>query len=454
MTRREFSTALAGGFAPAAAQQARPNMIVVVADDMGFGDLGANGAADARTPHMDRLAGSGIRFTDWHSNSPVCSPSRASILTGQYPQHCGVPQILPSPPTFDHPGLRAGQRTLATELKAAGYRTAAIGKWHLGSAPHSRPMAQGFDEFFGFYSGWTDFYSHTYYQLGVPSMTSDSAIMHDMWRNEREVFEQPVYQTELLGREARSFLSRQTTAQPFLLYLAFGAPHYPMMAPQQYLDRFPASMDRDRRVHLAMVAAIDDVLGSLAGDLQQRGLTNTVVFFQSDNGATRETRADHRGRPYRGGSNGRYRSYKGSLFEGGHRVSSWMRWPGRIRPGQVIDQPLMAMDLMPTLLNWSGRAVPAGVDGVDASSVLLDGKPAPDRTLYWDYAGQRAARRGNWKLIEKPNEGLGTKQLDETWLVDLKEDPEEKINRATAAPEKLAEMKAALAQWPPWDASR
>jgi arylsulfatase A-like enzyme len=240
--RRQFLGGIGGGIGAAltgaAAQSAnRPNVIVIMADDMGFGDLGANGATDAKTPNMDRLAASGIRFTDWHANSPVCSPSRASLLTGKYPQHAGVPNILPSPPNFDQPGLKAGEATIASELRKAGYRTGAVGKWHLGSAAASRPRAQGFDQFFGFYAGWTDYYSHTYYRLSAQGGVN--SILHDMWRNETEVFESPVYQTELLGREAKAFVAVQSAAQPFFLYLAFGAPHYPMIAPQQYLDRFP-----------------------------------------------------------------------------------------------------------------------------------------------------------------------------------------------------------------------
>jgi len=449
LTRRELLAGAAAShslptsaFAQAAA---RPNVIVIVADDMGFGDLGANGAADARTPVMDQLASGGMRFTDWHATSPVCSPSRASLLTGKYPQHAGVPRILPSPPTWDQPGLRAGETTLATVLRQAGYRTAAIGKWHLGSAPHSRPVAQGFDYFFGFYSGWIDYYSHRYYSLAPRQGLNP--IMHDLWRNDTEVFEEPLHQTDLLAREARAFLARQSPGQPFFLYLAFGAPHYPMIAHPRHRERFAASMDRDRREHLAMVAGIDDAIGELLAELDRRGLDNTILFFQSDNGATREERADHQGRAYRGGSNGPFRAYKGSLFEGGHRVPAWVHWKGRIRPGQVVSEPLMAMDLMPTLASLAGRPAPPGVDGIDLSRLWLEGVAPPERTLYWEHAGQRAIRRGPWKLIEKPNEGLGTPQRAETWLSDLQEDAPERQNHRLAHPGRAAELEEALRAW-------
>jgi arylsulfatase A-like enzyme len=289
--RRAFGRALVGGvttWGAAFGQQRRPNFVVIVTDDQGIGDVGCYGHPEARTPHLDRLAASGVRFNQWYANAPVCSASRAAILTGKYPPRTGVQGALPSQPAFDVPGLRAGEQTMPGYLRGLGYRTAAVGKWHLGSAPPSRPLAQGFDEFFGWYSGWLDAYSHRYYQLGSPP----GKIFHDLWRNEQEVFEEPAYMTELLGREARAFLSRQSRRQPFFLYLCFGAPHYSMMAPRRYLDRFPPTMHRDRKLHLAMVAAVDDVVGALLGDLRRLGLENdTVVFFQSDNGATREERA-------------------------------------------------------------------------------------------------------------------------------------------------------------------
>ena len=246
--RRDFLKLLPAGAATqsfaqtSSTQTKRPNFVIIVTDDQGIGDLGCYGHPEVRTPNLDKLAASGIRFTQWYSNAPVCSASRAAILTGQYPDRAGVQGALPSQPTYDVPGLRKGETTLPGLLQKRGYRTAAIGKWHLGSATQSRPMAQGFDEFFGWYSGWLDAYSHRYYQLGGPP----GKIFHDMWRNETEVFEEPAYVTELLGREARTFLAKQTRQQPFLLYLAFGAPHYSLMAPKKYLDRFPVSMDRDQ----------------------------------------------------------------------------------------------------------------------------------------------------------------------------------------------------------------
>jgi len=441
-TRRTFLAALA---APA-----RPNVIVILTDDQGYGDLGAFGAADAQTPHLDRLAKGGIRFTNWHANSPVCSPSRASVLTGKYPQRTGIAQVLNSKPTFDVVGLKAGEVSLAKELKQAGYRTAAIGKWHLGSAPASRPLAQGFDEFFGFYSGWVDYYSQRYYTLGGNPGASGPPpqnIFHDFWDGTKEIFPEPEYQTELLGRRAVEFVRRQAAGQPFFLYLTFGAPHYPMMAPQKYVDRFPATMDRDRRLHLAMIAAIDDQVGALAAELQRKGIGNqTIVYFQSDNGATEETRADHEGRPYRGGSNGALRGWKGSLFEGGHRVPALLSYPGQLK-GRVEESTGLGMDLLPTVLGLAGLPLPRRIDGVNLAGALRQESPWPERTVYWEYDNQRAVRRGPWKLVVDPRPSLLLPNEKLTWLSNLQEDPGETRNYAATRPEVLAELSQALAAW-------
>lgn len=426
MNRRDFLASLAVARAQASSP---PNIVIIVADDLGTGDLGCYGASGAKTPNLDRMSADGIRFTDFHANSPVCSPSRASLLTGKYPQRCGIPQILFSKPDFGSvKGLRQGETTLAGELRKQGYRTAAIGKWHLGTAPESRPMNQGFDSFFGFYSGWIDYYSHRFYTLG------GQPVFHDLWRDGAEVWREPEYQTEMLTREAKAFMARQTG--PYFLYLAYGAPHYPMMAPQRYLDRFPVSMDRDRRLHLAVVAALDDA----AGEIRAAAGRNTCIFFMSDNGATHEVRADHRGRPYEGGSNRPYRGWKGSLFEGGIRVPALMTWPGVVPAGEVND-PLAAIDIAPTF------ARSGSYDGGDLSSLLRKRVPLPERTLCWEYDGQIAARRGPWKLLTSHREFLGGPLTETDWLSNLSRDPGETKNIASAHPDVVAALKARIASW-------
>ncbi|MCC6588271.1 MAG: sulfatase-like hydrolase/transferase [Bryobacterales bacterium] len=451
-SRRTMLQALAGSvsavparsMAAQGAVRSRPNFVVVVTDDQGIGDVGCFGAAEARTPNLDRLAGSGIRFNQWYSNAPVCSASRSAILTGKYPPRTGVQGALPSQPTWDVAGLRAGEVTLPRLLQGMGYRTGAIGKWHLGSVPHSRPRAQGFDEFFGWYSGWLDAYSHRYYQLGAPP----GKIFHDLWRDDTEVFEEPAYMTELLGREAQAFIDRQSARQPFFLYLCFGAPHYSMMAPKKYLDRFPASMDRDRRVHLAMVAAVDDVVGSVVSQLERRGMDkDTVVFFQADNGATREERASSDGGPNRGGSNGRFRGFKLGLFDGGMHVPAILRGPG-IAPGQVSERPVMSMDLLPTFLRMAdpNASAPSGIDGYDFMPVLRGERPA-HAAMFWNHANQRAVRAGDWKLILNPPQFPGDPVADRVWLSNLEADPGERANLANSEPERVRTLTEQIREW-------
>ena len=445
--RREFLRLMPAAVAlPAAAQNTRrPNIVVIVTDDHGIGDVGCYGHPEARTPNLDRLAASGVRFTQWYSNAPVCSASRAAILTGKYPDRAGVKGALPSEPTWDVKGLHAGETTLPGLLRAAGYRTAAFGKWHLGSAPESRPMQQGFDEFFGWYSGWLDAFSHRYYQLG----SAPGKIFHDLWRNDTEVFEEPAYMTELLGRETQAWLSRQTSGQPFLMYLAFGAPHYSMMAPKKYLDRFPVTMERDRRMHLAMVAAVDDVIGSLLDQLQRQGLENdTIVYFQADNGATREVRASSDGKPYHGGSNEPFRGYKLGLFDGGMHVPALLRVPGAIKPGTVWDRPMISMDILPTLLALAdpGAKPPAGIDGQNLLPVLRG--EAPDHEfLFWSHENQRSVRQGDWKLILNPPKFPGEEQVDRIWLSNLEADRSEKKNLANEQPERVRFLMEKLRDW-------
>ena len=423
-----------------------PNIVMIVTDDHGIGDVGCFGEPQARTPNLDRLASEGVRFTQWYSNAPICSASRAAILTGKYPDRTGVKGALPSRPSWDVDGLRAGETTLPAQLGKLGYRTAAIGKWHLGSAPHSRPLPQGFDEFFGWYSGWLDAYSHRYYQLG----TQPGMIFHDLWRNREEVFEEPAYMTELLGREASAFLGRQSAAKPFFLYLAFGAIHYSMMAPRKYLDRFPASMERDRRMHLAMVSAVDDVVGNLQDQLRRMGVDrDTAIFFQSDNGATSELRASSDGKPYRGGSNGRYRGFKQGLFDGGIHVPAILKAPGFVQgAGRVWDRPMISMDLLPTLLSMADPAgrMPEGIDGQNILPVLRGEKPEHEY-LFWSYNKSRAVRSGDWKLILNPPSFPGEELTARVWLSSLEGDPSERRNLADSEPKRVADLTARIRGW-------
>lgn len=294
LTRR---AALATPLALAAQSAPKPNFVVILLDDLGCTDLGCYGARDLRTPHIDALASTGVRFTNWYANAPVCAPSRASLLTGLYPANAGVPN--------NNYELPANKPTIASLLKPAGYRSALVGKWHLGNTPISR----GFDESYGFYSGCVDYYSHRFY-WGDPRIPN----YHDLFRNGKEIFEDGQYLTERLTEEACAFVKR-SAAEPFFLYLAYNAPHYPMHAPRKYMDRFK-SLDPERQTYAAMISAVDDGVGQLRDALQRNGVDkNTCIILLGDNGASSEARAGLNGKPATAGSNGPYRGHKFSLFD-------------------------------------------------------------------------------------------------------------------------------------------
>ncbi len=443
MTRRNFLHA-AALTTPLLAQRSapRPNVVVILSDDQGYGDIGCYGTEpDPLTPNLDALAAGGVRFTSFYANAPMCSPTRASLLTGRYPYRCGVPFVVSSAP--DVVGLAGDEVTLAEVLRDAGYRTGIMGKWHLGTAPESLPNGQGFDDFYGFRSGCIDYYSHRFYWglgAGYPSF-------HDLWRNGEEVDESGEYATDLITRESVRFIE-ENKASPFFLLVSYNAPHYPMHAPREHMERLAHVEDPERRTHLAMVAAMDDGIGKIVATLDDEGLRNrTLVFFHSDNGATIEDRAG------RGGRNTPYRGFKFSLFEGGIRMPAIANWPGITPAGKVRDQPAASMDLLPTLAKLCGAQTPTDrvIDGRDIWPMIVDGARSPHRDLFWKRYDQAAVRRGDWKLIKNAITALGEEnQLqgeDRTFLVNLAEDPGEKINLAAKHPELVQELENALRTW-------
>lgn len=420
----------------------RPNVVVILSDDQGYGDIGCYGTeSDPLTPHLDALAEGGVRFTSFYAAAPMCSPTRAALLTGRYPYRCGVPFVVSS--AQDVVGLKGGEITLAELLRDAGYRTGLVGKWHLGTAQESLPNSQGFDDFYGFRSGCIDYYSHRFYWglgAGLPSF-------HDLYRNGEEIDESGEYATELITRESVRFID-ESAGEPFYLFVSYNAPHYPMHAPQQYVDRLAHVEDPERRMHLAMVAAMDDGIGEIVKALETNGVRGrTLIFFQSDNGATIEDRAGL------GGRNTPFRGYKFSLFEGGIRMPAIANWPGIVPAGKVRDQPACSIDLMPTLAMLCGAPVPRDrvIDGKDVWPMIVDGARSPHRDLFWKRYDQAAVRRGDWKLVKNGILALGEEhQLqgdDRTFLADLAEDPGERNNVAAQHPEIVRELSNALAAW-------
>ena len=425
----------------------RPNFIIFYTDDQGYGDLSCMGATDFQTPHLDALAASGVRFTNWYSNSPVCSPSRASVLTGRYPIHAGVRSILGG--HRQSTGLPQETPTVARALKAEGYRTAMFGKWHLGVADDSQPHNHGFDEWFGFLAGCIDYYSHIFY-WGIGGGIDP---VHDLWENGKEIYDNGRYFTELITERTVDYIDRVAASDdeaPFFLFVPYNAPHYPMHAPQEYLDRFP-DLPWDRQIMAAMLGAMDDSVGEVLAALDRHGLRdNTLCFFQSDNGPSRETRnwLDGTEDPYYGGTTGKLKGHKFSLYEGGIRMPAIMSWPARIPAGQVIDEVGAAMDIFPTFIGATGGNPGAyELDGRDVLPMVTQSAPSPHDQIFWELGKQTAVRRGNWKLVLNGQLVEGAPAQDDVFLSDLAADMGERTNLSSDRPELAAELKAAAEEW-------
>ncbi len=443
ISRRELiAMAAAPALLPAAADRRRPNFIVFVADDLGCHDLGCLGASDLKTPHIDALAASGARFANWYSNAPVCAPSRSSIMTGRFPIRAGVP--------INGPALDLRHKTIAALLKPQGYSTGCVGKWHLGSTPQNDPNAHGFDYYYGFHAGCVDYYSHRYYW----GEKANQVNYHDLWRNRTEIFEDGQYLTERIAAEAKQFVL-QRKAEPFFLYVPFNAPHYPMHAPEKYVKRFPG-LDPERRMYAAMVAALDDGIGEVIEAVKQAGLLeNTLVTLVGDNGATTEKRAGLDQDFAHAGSNGPFRGFKFSLFDGGMHVPGLMSWPGVIPPRQVVREVAMSMDILPTICKAAGAPLPTAyaIDGSDILPVAASQAKSPHQALYWAQNGQLATRRGPWKLVldgklfDRTDDGGPMKGDDAVFLSNLEDDPGESTNLRHKRPELVDELSTSLHSW-------
>ena len=427
---------------PALAQAGRkPNIIVLLFDDLGLNDLGFLGAGDLKTPNIDRLAAGGTRFSNWYSNAPVCAPARSALLTGRCPIRAGVPRNgMP---------LQPSEVTVASALRDAGYRTALTGKWHLGSTPETVPNAHGFDYFYGFHEGCTDYYSHRYY-WGEPRVAN----FHDLWRNRDEIFEDGRYLTERIGDEATAFIGARPE-QPFFLYTAFNAVHYPMHAPAAYVNRF-AGLAPERRMYAAMLAAADDAVGRILNSVDRAGQRdNTLIFLLGDNGATTEKRAGLNQQPATAGRNTPFRGYKFSTFDGGMHVPGLMYWPGKVPAGKVVHEIAMTADIFPTACRRAGVPLPnRTLDGRDLWAVATQGAKSPHDFVAWSEGPQLAIRRGAWKLVLNgvTHDGTpaGNQPLtgdDAVFLSNLEEDPGESRNLRHDHPEIADELQTLVHQW-------
>ncbi|HYE05346.1 MAG TPA: sulfatase-like hydrolase/transferase [Planctomycetota bacterium] len=425
----------------------RPNVLLVLTDDQGYGDLSCMGSETVRTPRIDALAAAGVRCTSWYSGSAVCSPSRASLLTGRFPGNAGVRSILAGHRTAS--GMPAHVPTIARMLGDAGYATFLSGKWHLGASRACWPDAHGFQRWFGFVAGCVDYFSHIFY-WGMNTPGPGINPTHDLWEDGREVWHDGDYLTDLItDRAVAGIRDAHRSGRPFLGYVAYNAPHYPMHAPERYRERF-AHLPWDRQLMAAMLAAVDDGVGRIGDELDRLGIADdTIIVFTSDNGPSRESRnwLDGRLDPYYGGSTAGLKGWKFSLFEGGIRVPGIVRWPGAIPAGTVSDAAIGSFDVAPTVLAACGVAADhAAFDGMDVRRVLAGDAPSPDRDLLWELGGQTAIRRGRWKLVLR-GQLEEAAPVDEVFLADLASDRGERVNLAAAMPDVAGGMRARAERW-------
>uniref|UniRef100_UPI003B3A5F01 sulfatase-like hydrolase/transferase n=1 Tax=Pseudactinotalea sp. TaxID=1926260 RepID=UPI003B3A5F01 len=356
--------------------------------------------------------------------------------------HAGVESILGG--SRRTPGLPP-QPTLASQLRDRGYRTGLFGKWHLGADAAFAPSHYGFDETFGFRAGCVDYYSHIFYWGGHDPV-------HDLWDGEEEVWRNGEYLTTVIGERASEFITRHAGAEPFFCYVPFNAPHYPMHAPAEHMERV-AHLPPGRRETAAMIAALDDAVGEILGALDRSGAReDTIVLFSSDNGPSRESRNWLGGEEisYEGGSAGGLRGAKGRVFEGGIRVPGIVSWPTQLPAGAETGQVGLMMDLLPTLLHAADGAAPelADVDGISLLDVLRDpAAEAPERTVAWAYDGQVAVRRGRFKLVENAREGMDPPAVVAQALYDLDADPGEQVDVSVPEAEVFRVLTAHLARY-------
>ncbi|MFM1918519.1 MAG: Arylsulfatase [Candidatus Hydrogenedentota bacterium] len=457
-----------------------PNIIVLFADDLGKYDISLYGGKDVPTPNIDALAASGVTFTDGYVTAPICSPSRAGLLTGRYQQRFGhelqpgdmypknrleilvgntltllpgdIPMLrgtwrvnhrasYPTPAAQEVQGLQQSEITFADLAKAQGYATGMVGKWHLGHAPGFLPQDRGFDYHYGFYSAATLYapasakgmINRPYSDItGTFLYSIQGQTGHASIRRNDDVIQENGYLTERIAEEANAFIE-QNREKPFMLYVPFNAPHTPFQVPALYYDRFSAVKDENKRVYYAMISALDDAVGAITRKVRDAGLEEkTLILFSSDNGGATYTHATTNA-PLKGG--------KLSLFEGGINVPFAMSWKGRLSAGTVYKEPVSTLDVLTTIAANIGAPLPKDrpYDGVDLVEKVIEGKPAHE-ALYWRSGSAKAVRKDNWKLVI-------SEKSDKLWLYDLATDKSESTDLSNENPAVVAELQAALEAW-------
>jgi len=404
---------------PEPGNNSKPNFIIILADDMGYGDASCYGGW-IETPGLEQLAAEGLKLTDFHSSGVVCSPTRAGLLTGRYQQRVGVPGVINADP--EHPahkdGLDPNEITISKLLKSSGYKTAILGKWHLGYHKKYNPVHHGFYLFRGYVSGNIDYISH-YDRMGK----------YDWWENQNQI-EEEGYSTHLITNHAVDFI-RDNKNHPFFLYIAHEAVHSPFQAPDDPIQRGPGktgniNKQSVKETYYRMMVEMDKGINEVRETVRESEIAeNTLIFFFSDNGAARQ------------GSNSPLRGYKGSVWEGGHRVPAIAWWPGKIAPGTINDQLTVSLDLMPTILDLANVLPPQGqrFDGISLKSLLIQGRELGNRKLFWN---GKAMRDGKWKLVIDDNI---------PWLYDLSVDINESKDLSRKYPDRSRKMTSDIDAW-------
>ena len=407
----------------AAQENKPPNIILIVADDLGWGDLSCYGNEAIKTPNLDQLAATGVRCTDFHSNGAVCSPTRAALMTGRYQQRCGVNGVITAA-RHRHQGMALEEWTLGEAMKDLGYETAMLGKWHLGYSPEFNPIHQGFDRYNGFVSGNIDYQRHI-----------DQEGHFDWWVQD-ELRDEPGYLTDLLTDQAVEFIER-SNEKPFLLVINHGAPHYPLQGREsegfrvtgkKNKDQPRPKVDNPKAIYREMIEVMDEGVGKIVAALEKQSIrNNTLIVFCSDNG------------PARNGSSGGFRGGKGSLWEGGHRVCGIFNLPGTIPKGQECSATLMTMDLLPTFVALAGGEI-APERQLDGVNILptLKGEPLSREPIFWRHGNTSAVRDENWKLVVNKNGNH---------LFDLNADSTEQHNLADEHPKRVERMLELVERW-------
>ena len=412
-----------------------PNIIVIIADDLGYADVGFNGCKDIPTPNIDRIANNGVKFTNGYVTFSVCGPSRAGLLTGRYPQRFGYernPQYRPHNPNM---GLPKTESTLAETLKKVGYTSGIVGKWHQGADISNHPLNRGFDEFFGHLGGGHQYFPEDLTIKDSYATENDEGKSYKTWilRN-HEPIQTEKYLTDEFSDEAVNFIEKNQK-KPFFLYLAYNAPHSPLQATQEYLDRFPNIENKKRKTYAAMVSAVDDGVGRLLDKLESLHLDKkTLVYFLSDNGGPEKVNAS---------DNGVLREGKSSIYEGGYRVPFAMQWKGTV-PFGVYDNPISSLDIFATIATLSNSPIMKDkpLDGVNLIPYLTSkNKGLPHETIYlrkFDYK-EYSVRHKNLKLVLK-KEGIPQ-------LYNLSKDDGEQNDIAKDFPKELAKIDAIRKKW-------